>query len=217
VLTPCARHSPIKLAMQLAHAGRKASSRAPWEGGAQIRSASRAAGAPSPPSAVPHGAGEDAPAALDAAGLQKIRDDFARRARAPTLGLDALEIHAAHGYLLHQFLSPIANKRDGRIRRQPREPDALSARGLRRRRCRVSGRQARLGADLGDRLGAGGWDIEGTRRALEGAAGARLRRDPCLERRSSRRSRRFQSARATRCRSRSASRPRSACRRSPSA
>ena len=112
VLNAVRTHSPIQLAMQLAHAGRKASSRAPWEGGKQIPLGEPGSWRAVAPSAVPHIAGEDPPAALDAAGLQKIRDDFASAAkRAERLGLDALEIHAAHGYLLHQFLSPIANKR----------------------------------------------------------------------------------------------------------
>ena len=107
--------SPIKLGMQLAHAGRKASSRAPWEGGRQIRRGEPQSWQAVAPSAVPHGEGEDAPRALDAEGLQKVRDDFARAAqRAARLGLDGLELHAAHGYLMHQFLSPIANKRDDR-------------------------------------------------------------------------------------------------------
>jgi len=113
VLNAVRAHSPIQLAMQLAHAGRKASSRAPWEGGKQIALGEPGSWRAVAPSAVPHIAGEDPPAALDAAGLQKIRDDFASAAkRAERLGLDALEIHAAHGYLLHQFLSPIANKRE---------------------------------------------------------------------------------------------------------
>jgi 2,4-dienoyl-CoA reductase-like NADH-dependent reductase (Old Yellow Enzyme family) len=104
--------SPIKLGMQLAHAGRKASSRAPWEGGKQIRRGEAQGWQAVAPSAVAHGEGEEAPCALDAPGLQKIRDDFGRAAaRAARLGLDGLEIHAAHGYLLHQFLSPIANQR----------------------------------------------------------------------------------------------------------
>ena len=112
VLDAVRRHSPIRLAMQLAHAGRKASSRAPWDGGAQIRLGDPGSWRAVAPSAVAHIEGEDPPEALDAAAMQKVRDDFARAARrAERLGLDALEIHAAHGYLLHQFLSPIANKR----------------------------------------------------------------------------------------------------------
>jgi 2,4-dienoyl-CoA reductase-like NADH-dependent reductase (Old Yellow Enzyme family) len=112
VLEAVRRHSPIRLALQLAHAGRKASSRAPWDGGAQIPLGEPGSWRAVAPSAVPHSAGEDTPAALDAAGLQKVRDDFARTARrAERLGFEAVEVHAAHGYLLHQFLSPIANKR----------------------------------------------------------------------------------------------------------
>jgi 2,4-dienoyl-CoA reductase-like NADH-dependent reductase (Old Yellow Enzyme family) len=105
-------HSPIKVAMQLGHAGRKASSRAPWEGGKQIRPDEPGGWKAYAPSAVPHAPTEDPPIALDAAGLARIRDAFVEAARrAARLGLDGLEIHAAHGYLLHQFLSPLANHR----------------------------------------------------------------------------------------------------------
>ena len=105
--------SRIKVGLQLAHAGRKASSRAPWRGGAQIALGEADAWQALAPSALPHLPEEDAPLALDAAGLQKIRDDFAAAARrAARLGIDGLEIHAAHGYLLHEFLSPLANRRD---------------------------------------------------------------------------------------------------------
>ncbi|MEY8879619.1 MAG: NADH:flavin oxidoreductase/NADH oxidase [Leptothrix sp. (in: b-proteobacteria)] len=102
----------MPVAIQLAHAGRKASSQAPWDGGQQI-----APGAPHgwqtlAPSALPHNPTEVAPTALDAAGLAQIRADFASAARrAARLGIDGIEVHGAHGYLLHQFLSPLANQR----------------------------------------------------------------------------------------------------------
>ena len=112
VLQALRAHSPIKIGMQLAHAGRKASSRAPWDGGAQIRTGEPLGWHAFAPSAVPHAPAEDAPIALDTAGLQRVRDEFANAARrAARLGLDGIEIHAAHGYLLHQFLSPLANHR----------------------------------------------------------------------------------------------------------
>jgi len=113
VLGAVRTYSPIHVAMQLAHAGRKASSRAPWAGGAQIALGQPESWQALAPSALPHSPSEDPPRALDDQGLHTIRDDFARAARrAARLGLDGLEIHAAHGYLLHEFLSPIANKRE---------------------------------------------------------------------------------------------------------
>ena len=112
VLAAVRANSPIPIAMQLAHAGRKASSRAPWDGGQQIPAADADGWVAVAPSAVPHSPGEESPLALDAAGLARVRDGFALAARrAARLGLDGLEIHAAHGYLLHEFLSPLANRR----------------------------------------------------------------------------------------------------------
>jgi 2,4-dienoyl-CoA reductase-like NADH-dependent reductase (Old Yellow Enzyme family) len=112
VLKAVRAHSPIKIGMQLAHAGRKASSRAPWAGGAQVRLAELGGWQAHAPSALPHAPTEEAPLALDAEGLQRLRTAFADAARrAARLGLDGIEIHAAHGYLLHQFLSPLANQR----------------------------------------------------------------------------------------------------------
>jgi 2,4-dienoyl-CoA reductase-like NADH-dependent reductase (Old Yellow Enzyme family) len=106
------KHSPIKIAIQLGHAGRKASSEVPWQGGANIPPDHQRGWQTVAPSSVPHAEGETVPLALDAAGLQRVKEGFAAAARrADALGLDAIEIHGAHGYLLHQFLSPLSNRR----------------------------------------------------------------------------------------------------------
>ncbi len=97
--------------IQLAHAGRKASVGRPWEGGKPI--APDAGGWPVVgPTAEPFGRGYPTPTPLDDAGLAQVVADFAaatRRARAA--GFRWVEIHAAHGYLLHNFLSPLGNDR----------------------------------------------------------------------------------------------------------
>jgi 2,4-dienoyl-CoA reductase-like NADH-dependent reductase (Old Yellow Enzyme family) len=111
ILASVRKHSKAAVAMQIAHAGRKGSSHVPWNGG-QLILISEGGWQTVGPSVVPHKEGEAAPLALDAAGLKRIRDAFVSAAkRADRLGIDALEVHGAHGYLLHQFLSPIANKR----------------------------------------------------------------------------------------------------------
>ena len=112
VLATVRANSDMPIAMQLAHAGRKASSQAPWDGGQQIPAADPAGWQAVAPSALPHSPNEEPPAALDAAGLARVRDGFVAAARrAARLGIAGLELHAAHGYLLHEFLSPLANRR----------------------------------------------------------------------------------------------------------
>jgi 2,4-dienoyl-CoA reductase-like NADH-dependent reductase (Old Yellow Enzyme family) len=103
--------------IQLAHAGAKASSLRPWDGSGPVTSENGRPGeAPWPTvsaSAVPVGPGWPTPHALTAPELAEIRDAFvAATRRALAAGFDVVELHAAHGYLLHQFLSPLSNRRD---------------------------------------------------------------------------------------------------------
>lgn len=113
VLAGVRRWSKMPVAIQLAHAGRKASTDLPWLGGAQIAPAQTNGWQTVAPSPLPFREGDDTPAELDRAGMDRVRDAFAAAAgRAARLGIDAVQIHAAHGYLLHQFLSPLSNRRD---------------------------------------------------------------------------------------------------------
>jgi 2,4-dienoyl-CoA reductase-like NADH-dependent reductase (Old Yellow Enzyme family) len=101
--------------IQLAHAGRKASTAAPWLGGALLKTAAEGGWQVVAPSPIPFHPYDPAPVALDEAGIDRIVDAFEAGARrALAAGFRVLEIHAAHGYLLHQFLSPHSNRRDDR-------------------------------------------------------------------------------------------------------
>jgi 2,4-dienoyl-CoA reductase-like NADH-dependent reductase (Old Yellow Enzyme family) len=99
-------------AIQLAHAGRKASMAAPWKGGQEVPP--DAGGWETlAPSALPFTAGLRTPRAMTQDDIKKLVDDFVAAAkRAAAAGFDILEVHGAHGYLLHQFLSPLSNKRE---------------------------------------------------------------------------------------------------------
>ena len=100
--------------IQLAHAGRKASTAAPWHGGKGL-TPGQGGWTPVAPSALAFNDDYPMPQALDDAGIAKVVSDFVDAARrALAAGFQLAEIHAAHGYLLHEFLSPLSNRRDDR-------------------------------------------------------------------------------------------------------
>jgi 2,4-dienoyl-CoA reductase-like NADH-dependent reductase (Old Yellow Enzyme family) len=157
------RWSDMPIAIQLCHAGRKASVEVPWKGGEQIPPRKPNGWQTVGPFAVPFEAGQYPPVALDCDGLKRVREAFAEAARrAWQLGIDAVQLHGAHGYLLHQFLSPLSNRREDEygesLENRMRFPlevfDAVRAASPADRpvSVRVSG------TDWVD----GGWDIEQT-------------------------------------------------------
>jgi 2,4-dienoyl-CoA reductase-like NADH-dependent reductase (Old Yellow Enzyme family) len=171
VLEGVRKYSDMPIAIQLAHAGRKASTRVPWEGGTQIAPGQPRGWQTVAPSAIPFAEGENPPVALDRQGLAAVRDAFAAAAkRSARLGIEAIQLHAAHGYLLHQFLSPLSNRRDdeygGSLENRMRFPlevfDAVRA-------AFPAGRPVSVRVS-GTDWAEGGWDIEQTiefARALE--------------------------------------------------
>ena len=103
--------SRVAICIQLAHAGRKASSALPWNG-AQLLSPEQGGWETFAPSAAPHLPKEDPPTAITPEKMAQILNAFVAAAqRADQIGIEAVEIHSAHGYLLHEFLSPLANSR----------------------------------------------------------------------------------------------------------
>ncbi|AUD00594.1 NADH:flavin oxidoreductase/NADH oxidase [Spirosoma pollinicola] len=98
--------------IQLAHAGRKASTQRPWEGGKGISPTDEQGWQTVAPSAIPFSDESPEPLALTDEGLEKVRADFVSATeRSVSAGFQVIELHAAHGYLLHQFLSPLSNQR----------------------------------------------------------------------------------------------------------
>jgi 2,4-dienoyl-CoA reductase-like NADH-dependent reductase (Old Yellow Enzyme family) len=112
VLESIRRHSDMPIAIQLAHAGRKASTDLPWKGGKQIAPDHADGWQTVAPSPLSFAEGENPPTELSVDDLKRLVDAFAESARrAARLGIDAVQLHGAHGYLLHQFLSPLSNQR----------------------------------------------------------------------------------------------------------
>lgn len=162
VLAAIRRYSKIPVVTQLAHAGRKASSELPWHGGQQLP-VSKGGWIAHAPSALPQKDGEAPPSALDKAGLARIRDAFVESAkRAARLGYDGIEVHSAHGYLLHEFLSPLSNRRTdeygGSLENRMRFPleifDAVRA-------AFPAGKPVGVRVSASDWID-GGWDIQQT-------------------------------------------------------
>jgi 2,4-dienoyl-CoA reductase-like NADH-dependent reductase (Old Yellow Enzyme family) len=107
----CRRAGTAKLGVQLAHAGRKASSQRPWEGGASLKP-DQDPWQTIAPSALPFGPGWHTARAMTAEDFAHVRDAFVMAAqRAVRIGFDAIELHMAHGYLAHSFMSPVSNQR----------------------------------------------------------------------------------------------------------
>ncbi|HEV7991059.1 MAG TPA: NADH:flavin oxidoreductase/NADH oxidase [Gemmatimonadaceae bacterium] len=157
------RWSDMPIAIQLGHAGRKASTEVPWKGGHQIPPNDRHGWQTEAPSAIPFLAGTHAPVALTRDDIARLRGAFAESARrAARLGLDVVQIHGAHGYLLHQFLSPLSNTRTdeygGSLENRMRFPlevfDAV-------RDAFAADRPVSMRVSATDWV-EGGWDIEQT-------------------------------------------------------
>jgi NADPH2 dehydrogenase len=112
VIAHCRRYGTAKLGIQLAHAGRKASARRPWEGGKPL-APDEDAWQTIAPSMIPFGPDWPLPREMTTEDMERVRDGFVDAAkRAIRIGFDAVELHGAHGYLIHSFLSPISNKRN---------------------------------------------------------------------------------------------------------
>ena len=112
VMAGIRQYSAMPIGIQLAHAGRKGRLRSALAGRQATAPERRRLVQTWPPSAVPFDPSDAAPQALDAAGIKRLVQAFADAARrADRLGFDAVELHAAHGYLMHEFLSPLTNRR----------------------------------------------------------------------------------------------------------
>ena len=162
VLKEVRQISPVPVAIQLSHAGRKGSSAVPWEGGMLIAPTHPGGWLPIAPSAIPQRPEEAPPRAMDRALMHRVVEAFRDSTRrSKRLGFDAIELHMAHGYLLNQFLSPLSNQRSdeygGPLENRMRFPLEVFA----------AVKKEAGDIPIGVRLSAtdwveGGWDIEQT-------------------------------------------------------
>jgi 2,4-dienoyl-CoA reductase-like NADH-dependent reductase (Old Yellow Enzyme family) len=183
VLDSVRRHSDIPIAIQLAHSGRKASCELPWNGGKQIAPDARNGWQILAPSAVSFTPDENLPVMMDRNELNRIVQAFAMAAkRADRLGIDAIQLHGAHGYLLHEFLSPLSNRRDddyggsltNRMRFSLEVFDAV-------RSAFPANKPVTMRVSGSDWVGGGGPGPD--HRFFPGAGGSRMRCYLCFERR----------------------------------
>ena len=106
------RRGTAKFGIQIAHSGRKGSAQRPWHGGAALKAGDEDPWPTVAASAIPFGDNWHTPREATEADLNRIRDAFVNSAkRALRIGFDSIELHMAHGYLLHGFMSPLSNKR----------------------------------------------------------------------------------------------------------
>ncbi|MFO0948671.1 MAG: NADH:flavin oxidoreductase/NADH oxidase [Planctomycetota bacterium] len=146
--------------IQLAHAGRKASCDAPWKGGLVLR-ADEGGWPVVGPSPVPFNDGDPAPEPLDEAGIDAVVAAFEKAAeRALAAGFRVIEIHAAHGYLLHQFLSPLSNRRTDSYGGNLENRMRLTIRVAERIRSKMPDKMPLFVRISATDWAEGGWDIE---------------------------------------------------------
>lgn len=147
--------------IQLAHAGRKASCAAPWEGGKSLKTPEEGGWTVVGPSPIPFAAGDPVPVALDEAGIDGVVAAFEAAARrALAAGFELIEIHSAHGYLLHEFLSPLANQRTDRYGGSIENRMRLTLRVAHRLRSLIPESMPLFVRISATDWVEGGWDIE---------------------------------------------------------
>jgi 2,4-dienoyl-CoA reductase-like NADH-dependent reductase (Old Yellow Enzyme family) len=147
--------------IQLAHAGRKASCDMPWAGGRSLKTAAEGGWPVVGPSPLPFDTGDPVPTPLSAADIEQCIDAWEAAARrALTAGFKVIELHAAHGYLMHQFLSPLSNHRTDEYGGSPENRMRLLLRVARRLREIVPQQLPFLVRISATDWADGGWDIE---------------------------------------------------------